>query len=81
MSALPPKADIVEHHRQVRFAPKADIGFRLYQSSRAFLRKIKVLPASICFYLPSGTVLCEDEGRSSSSKTNGRLLGGLSFLA
>src|SRR6516165_9684201 len=26
---------------------------------------------------PSGTALCEDEGRSSSSKTNGRLLGGL----
>jgi hypothetical protein len=25
MSALPPKADIAEHHRQVRFVPKADI--------------------------------------------------------
>src|SRR5262249_61670223 len=27
----------------------------------------------------SGTALCEDEGRSSSSKTNGRLFGGLSL--
>jgi hypothetical protein len=26
MSALPPKADIVEHDRHVRFVPKADIG-------------------------------------------------------
>jgi hypothetical protein len=25
MSALPPKADIVEHDRHVRFVPKADI--------------------------------------------------------
>jgi hypothetical protein len=25
MSALPPKADIVQHHRDVRFVPKADI--------------------------------------------------------
>jgi len=24
MSALPPKADIVQHHRDVRFVPKAD---------------------------------------------------------
>jgi hypothetical protein len=26
MSALPPKADIVQHDRNVRFVPKADIG-------------------------------------------------------
>jgi hypothetical protein len=25
MSALPPKADIAEHHRDVRFVPEADI--------------------------------------------------------
>jgi hypothetical protein len=25
MSALPPKADVVEHDRDVRFVPKADI--------------------------------------------------------
>jgi hypothetical protein len=25
MSALPPKADIVEHDRHVRFVPKADV--------------------------------------------------------
>jgi hypothetical protein len=25
MSALPPKADIVQHERNVRFVPKADI--------------------------------------------------------
>ena len=25
MSALPPKADIAEHRRDVRFVPKADI--------------------------------------------------------
>jgi hypothetical protein len=26
MSALPPKADIVQHDRDVRFVPKADMG-------------------------------------------------------
>ena len=26
MSALPPKADMVQHDRNVRFVPKADIG-------------------------------------------------------
>jgi hypothetical protein len=26
MSALPPKADIVEHDRYVRFVPEADMG-------------------------------------------------------
>jgi hypothetical protein len=26
MSALPPKADMVPHNRDVRFVPKADIG-------------------------------------------------------
>jgi hypothetical protein len=28
MSALPPKADIAEHRRDVHFVPKADIGSR-----------------------------------------------------
>jgi hypothetical protein len=27
MSALPPKADMVQHNRDVRFVPKADIGW------------------------------------------------------
>jgi hypothetical protein len=36
MSALPPKADIVERNRHVRFVPKADIGVaeKLLQSPR-----------------------------------------------
>jgi hypothetical protein len=29
MSALPPKADIVERERHVRFVPKADIEYTL----------------------------------------------------
>ena len=33
MSALPPKADMVQHDRDVRFVPKADIA-RLTQSPR-----------------------------------------------
>jgi len=39
MSALPPKADIVEHDRHVRFVPIADIGTmtrrKLSQKERA----------------------------------------------
>jgi hypothetical protein len=31
MSALPPKADIAERHRDVRFVPKADIRWLLDQ--------------------------------------------------
>src|SRR5215472_9155864 len=41
MSALPPKADMVRHNRDVRFVPKADIGSTHH--SRVLSRTIGVL--------------------------------------
>jgi hypothetical protein len=35
MSALPPKADIGTQSRNVRFVPKADIGFGLHDGEKA----------------------------------------------
>jgi hypothetical protein len=37
MSALPPKADMCDTTRHVRFGPKADIGKRILQTRRALL--------------------------------------------
>jgi hypothetical protein len=39
MSALPPKADIAEHHRHVRFVPEADIGELFNNLIRLHLRR------------------------------------------
>jgi hypothetical protein len=33
MSALPPKADIAEHHRHVCFVPKADVTYSITSSA------------------------------------------------
>jgi len=34
MSALPPKVDMVQHERDVRFVPKADVGRSIFKLFR-----------------------------------------------
>jgi hypothetical protein len=48
MSALPPKADIVQHGGNVRFVPKADVGLPIRSTRRRADEWMKARPAP-CF--------------------------------
>jgi hypothetical protein len=51
MSALPPKADMVQHDRDVRFVPKADVGCHSITAfARASNAPGKVRPRSLAVF-------------------------------
>ena len=52
MSALPPKADILEHDCHVRFVPTADIGSKTLRAGFSFPRYSQTVQAGV--QLPDG---------------------------
>ena len=52
MSALPPKADMAQHDRDVRFVPIADIGSKTLRAGFSFPRYGQTVQAGV--QLPAG---------------------------